>query len=84
MANFADTEKKYYSYKGWRQACKQAGADRFDGNKDIAQAFKGDKWLGEWEGSYGILVQTLTDQWGKPIQPIPEAPPVQPDMPFGC
>lgn len=52
---FATTEKKYSSYSGWRKACKDAGVTCFEGDKDIAQAFKDATWLGEWEGSYGVV-----------------------------
>lgn len=48
-------ETEYNTYSGWRAACKRAGADEFDGDRDICQAKKGGKGVGEWDGAVGTV-----------------------------
>lgn len=48
-------ETEYNTYSGWRAACKRAGADNFDGDRDICQARKGGKGVGEWDGAVGTV-----------------------------
>ena len=48
-------ETEYNTYSGWRAACKRAGADKFDGDRDICQALKGGKGVGEWDGAVGTV-----------------------------
>jgi hypothetical protein len=39
-------ETEYNTYSGWKAACRKAGADTFEGDRDICQAMKDGK--GEW------------------------------------
>lgn len=54
-------ERKYQTWAGWRKAAKEAGATRFEGDKDIAQAFAGGPSyedsiaIGEWDGAEGSI-----------------------------
>lgn len=48
-------EREYQTYAGWRKAAKEAGATRFEGDRDIAQAFNGDTYVGEWDGAVGVI-----------------------------
>lgn len=48
-------ETEYNTYSGWKAACRRAGADQFDGDKDICQARKGGKGVGEWDGAVGTV-----------------------------
>lgn len=48
-------ETEYNTYSSWRAACKRAGADKFDGDRDICQALKGGKGVGEWDGAVGTV-----------------------------
>ncbi len=48
-------ETEYNTYSGWRAACKRAGADEFEGDRDICQAKKGGKGVGEWDGVSGSV-----------------------------
>lgn len=48
-------ETEYNTYSGWRAACKRAGADEFEGDRDICQAKKGGKGVGEWDGASGSV-----------------------------
>jgi hypothetical protein len=48
-------ETEYNTYSGWRAACKKAGADEFEGDRDICQAKKGGKGVGEWDGAVGTV-----------------------------
>lgn len=54
-------EKKYQTWAGWKRAAKEAGATRFEGDKDIANAFAGGPSyedsiaIGEWDGETGTI-----------------------------
>lgn len=48
-------ETEYNTYSGWRAACKRAGANSFDGDRDICQALKDGKGVGEWDGATGSV-----------------------------
>lgn len=48
-------ETEYSTYNGWKAACRRAGADRFDGDRDICQAMRGNKGVGEWDGDVGTV-----------------------------
>lgn len=48
-------ETEYTTYSGWKAACKKAGADEFEGDRDICQAKKGGKGVGEWDGAVGTV-----------------------------
>jgi len=49
-------EREYQTYGAWRRACLQAGAVRFEGDRDIANAFGADgKGVGEWGGDLGTI-----------------------------
>ena len=46
----------YTTYSAWRAAAKKAGAVRFEGDKDIAQAFDDNgRGVAEWDGSEGQI-----------------------------
>ena len=46
----------YTTYSAWRAAAKKAGAVRFEGDKDIAQAFDGNgRGVAEWDGAEGYI-----------------------------
>ena len=51
-------EKEYQTYSAWRAACKAAGADRFEGDKETASAFKGKIGIGEWGGDKGSVYKS--------------------------
>lgn len=54
--HFQNTKGDYTTYEAWKRAVKAAGATRFDGDKDIANAFKADgQFVGEWDGAHGYL-----------------------------
>lgn len=54
-------ERKYQTWAGWRRAAKEAGATRFEGDRDIAQAYAGGPSyedsiaIGEWDGAEGSI-----------------------------
>lgn len=48
-------ETEYNTYAGWKAACRKAGADKFDGDRDICQAMKDGKGVGEWDGEKGSV-----------------------------
>lgn len=48
-------ETEYNTYSGWKAACRKAGADDFEGDRDICQAKKGGKGVGEWDGAVGTV-----------------------------
>jgi len=48
-------ETEYTTYSGWKAACRKAGADEFEGDRDICQAKKGGKGVGEWDGAVGTV-----------------------------
>jgi hypothetical protein len=48
-------ETEYNTYSGWRAACKRAGADQFDGDRDICQALSNGTGVGEWDGVVGTV-----------------------------
>lgn len=49
-------EKEYSSYSSWLKAVKSNGAERIEGDKDIAHAFdKEGKGVGEWDGEKGTI-----------------------------
>lgn len=55
--------KEFTTYAGWRKAAKDMGATRFDGDKDIAQAFAANgNHVGEWDGASGYVVGILRGQ----------------------
>jgi hypothetical protein len=46
----------YTTYSAWRAAAKKAGAVRFEGDKDIAQAFDATGFgVAEWDGAEGYI-----------------------------
>jgi hypothetical protein len=46
----------YTTYSAWRAAAKKAGAMRFEGDKDIAQAFDANgRGVAEWDGAEGYI-----------------------------
>jgi hypothetical protein len=48
---------KYRSWSGWRNAVREAGATRLDGDRDIANAFTAEGgFVGEWDGDSGYVV----------------------------
>lgn len=66
-------EREYSSFAGWRSACKKAGAEWFDGDRDIAQAMKGPRpyvrgetiSVGDWDGDVGV-VYNLSEELDDP------------------
>ncbi|KAI9549434.1 hypothetical protein GHT06_001834 [Daphnia sinensis] len=48
-------ETEYSSYSTWKMACRKAGANSFDGDRDICQALKDGKGVGEWDGIVGSV-----------------------------
>jgi hypothetical protein len=48
-------ETEYNTYAGWKAACRKAGADKFEGDRDICQAMKDGKGIGEWDGASGSV-----------------------------
>ena len=49
-------EKEYGTYASWKSAAKKAGATRFEGDKDMAEAFNSaGKSVGQWEGDVGNI-----------------------------
>ena len=48
-------ETEYNTYAGWKAACRKAGADKFEGDRDICQAMKDGKGMGEWDGASGSV-----------------------------
>jgi hypothetical protein len=48
-------ETEYNTYAGWKAACRKAGADKFEGDRDICQAMKDGKGMGEWDGEKGSV-----------------------------
>ena len=48
-------ETEYQTYPAWKRACKAAGATSFTGDKDIDQAMKDKKAVGEWDGAVGSV-----------------------------
>lgn len=54
--------KRYETYNGWKRAILKAFPTAvFEGDKDIAQAWVGTVWVGEWEGSYGEVGSPFVD-----------------------
>ena len=54
--NTKTTTRKQQTYAGWKAAAKKAGAVRFEGDKDIANAFASDGFgVGEWDGAEGEI-----------------------------
>lgn len=52
-------EKEYYSYNGWKVACKAANPSaRFEGDKEICNALPG---VGEWDGEKGVVYKHTKD-----------------------
>jgi hypothetical protein len=46
----------YTTYSAWRAAAKKVGAVRFEGDKDIAQAFDANgRGVAEWDGAEGQI-----------------------------
>lgn len=46
-------ERTYYTYAGWKRACKELNPNvKFEGNKDICNALPG---IGEWYGDTGSI-----------------------------
>jgi hypothetical protein len=57
------TTKRFSTYAGWRKAAREMGATRFEGDKDIAQAWAANgNWVGEWDGAEGFVVGVLRGQ----------------------
>lgn len=49
-------EREYQTYAAWRSAARAAGATRFEGDADIANAFNAaGKSVGEWGGDVGSI-----------------------------
>ena len=52
----ANPKGVYTTYSAWRAAAKKAGAVRFEGDKDIAQAFDATgRGVAEWDGAEGYI-----------------------------
>lgn len=52
----ANPKGVYTTYSAWRAAAKKAGAVRFEGDKDIAQAFDANgRGVAEWDGAEGQI-----------------------------
>jgi hypothetical protein len=53
---YANPKGVYTTYSAWRAAAKKAGAVRFEGDKDIAQAFDATGFgVAEWDGAEGYI-----------------------------
>lgn len=53
---FENPKGVYTTYSAWRAAAKKAGAVRFEGDKDIAQAFDDNgRGVAEWDGAEGQI-----------------------------
>lgn len=53
---FENPRGVYTTYSAWRAAAKKAGAVRFEGDKDIAQAFDATGFgVAEWDGAEGYI-----------------------------
>lgn len=53
---FENPRGVYTTYSAWRAAAKKAGAVRFEGDKDIAQAFDATGFgVAEWDGAEGQI-----------------------------
>ena len=53
---FENPKGVYTTYSAWRAAAKKAGAVRFEGDKDIAQAFDATGFgVAEWDGAEGQI-----------------------------
>ena len=53
---FENPRGVYTTYSAWRAAAKKAGAVRFEGDKDIAQAFDDNgRGVAEWDGAEGQI-----------------------------
>ncbi len=56
---FENPKGVYTTYGAWRAAAKKAGAMRFEGDKDIAQAFDNNgRGVAEWDGAEGYIYKT--------------------------
>jgi hypothetical protein len=65
---FENPKGVYTTYGAWRAAAKKAGAMRFEGDKDIAQAFDGNgRPVAEWDGAEGYIYKTKSMIDGKMI-----------------
>lgn len=62
-------DKEYTSFNSWKSACKKAGAEWIDGDRDIANAMKGPRpyvrgqthQVGEWDGEVGSVYSNVTE-----------------------
>ncbi len=67
------------TYHGWKAAVRKKYPEaKFEGNKDICQAFNGRFGVGEWDGAKGELYRPKSDEnfdliWIKP-ESVPELP----------
>jgi len=65
---FENPRGVYTTYGAWRAAAKKAGAMRFEGDKDIAQAFDGNgRPVAEWDGAEGYIYKVKSMIDGKMI-----------------
>ena len=65
---FENPKGVYTTYGAWRAAAKKAGAMRFEGDKDIAQAFDGNgRPVAEWDGAEGYVYKVKSMIDGKMI-----------------
>jgi len=65
---FENPKGVYTTYGAWRAAAKKAGAMRFEGDKDIAQAFDNNgRGVAEWDGAEGYIYKTKSMIDGKMI-----------------
>ena len=65
---FENPKGVYTTYGAWRAAAKKAGAMRFEGDKDIAQAFDGNgRPVAEWDGAEGYIYKVKSMIDGKMI-----------------
>ena len=80
-------DKEYTSFNSWKSACKKAGAEWIDGDRDIANAMKGPRpyvrgvthQIGEWDGEvgsvYSQVTETSDEDWDEnPYDPDDPAP----------
>lgn len=72
-------ETEYNTYSGWKAACRKAGADKFEGDRDICQAMKDGKGVGEWDGEKGSVYddshkkKKMAEVKDKPFKPFDES-----------
>lgn len=79
-------EREYQTYGAWRRACIAAGATRFEGGRDIANAFGADNsGIGEWGGDLGTVYQKKeAPVYREPEEEEEEEPDMMPDWDCGA